>query len=237
MTSIESGLAKLDPKDRVRVLTENFSWSPTEARNLWAFSSTNLLVDTTRAIQYMHESRDSIVAAFNWVAKEGVLAEEPLRGSRFNIVDAVLHSDAIHRGGGQLIPCARRAIYASQMTASPGVMEPVYLVEINCPVTAMGGVYSTLSQKRGSVVETIQKSNMVTVRGHLPVVECFGFAKILRENTSGQAFMQCFFDHWKLVEGDAMEEKTRANDVVMQIRKRKGLPMQLPELSRYLDTL
>ncbi len=49
--------------------------------------------------------------------------------------------------------------------------------------------------------------------------------------------MQCFFDHWKLIEGDAMEDKTRANDVVMAIRKRKGLPVQLPELSRYLDTL
>jgi elongation factor 2 len=185
----------------------------------------------------MHESRDSIVAAFNWVTKEGVLAEEPLRGARFNIIDAVLHSDAIHRGGGQLIPCARRVLYASQLTASPGLMEPVYQVEISCPTTAMGGVYSTLSHKRGTIVDTTQRGSLATVRGYLPVIECFGFAKILRENTSGQAFMQCFFDHWKLVEGDAMETGSKANEVLMGIRKRKGLPLQVPELSRYLDTL
>jgi hypothetical protein len=42
----------------------------------------------------------------------------------------VLHADAIHRGGGQIIPTARRAMYAAQLTATPRLLEPVYLVEI-----------------------------------------------------------------------------------------------------------
>ena len=53
-----------------------------------------------------------------------------MRGVRFNIYDVTLHTDAIHRGGGQIIPTARRCLYASALTASPGMMEPVYLVEI-----------------------------------------------------------------------------------------------------------
>jgi len=53
-----------------------------------------------------------------------------MRGVRFNIHDVSLHADAIHRGGGQIIPTTRRVLYASQLTAQPSIMEPVYLVEI-----------------------------------------------------------------------------------------------------------
>ena len=53
-----------------------------------------------------------------------------MRGIRFNIHDVTLHADAIHRGGGQIIPTARRVLYASCLTAEPRLLEPIYLVEI-----------------------------------------------------------------------------------------------------------
>lgn len=53
-----------------------------------------------------------------------------MRGVRFDIHDVTLHADAIHRGGGQIIPTARRVLYASALTAQPRLMEPIYLVEI-----------------------------------------------------------------------------------------------------------
>ena len=53
-----------------------------------------------------------------------------MRACRFNIYDVTLHTDAIHRGGGQIIPTARRVLYACALTAQPRLMEPVYLVEI-----------------------------------------------------------------------------------------------------------
>lgn len=51
-----------------------------------------------------------------------------MRASRFNIMDVTLHTDAIHRGGGQLIPTCRRVVYASALLAEPGLQEPVYQV-------------------------------------------------------------------------------------------------------------
>lgn len=60
-----------------------------------------------------------------------------MRGVRFNVHDVTLHTDAIHRGGGQIIPTARRVLYACQLTANPTLMEPVYLVEIQVSVTAI----------------------------------------------------------------------------------------------------
>ena len=53
-----------------------------------------------------------------------------MRGVRFDIHDVTLHADAIHRGGGQIIPTARRVLYACVLTAAPRLMEPIYLVEI-----------------------------------------------------------------------------------------------------------
>lgn len=60
-----------------------------------------------------------------------------MRGIRFDIHDVTLHTDAIHRGGGQIIPTARRVMYASQLTAQPRLMEPIYLVEMQVCVEAI----------------------------------------------------------------------------------------------------
>ncbi len=78
-----------------------------------------------------------------------------MRSVRFNIMDVTLHADAIHRGGGQIIPTARRVLYAATLLADPGLLEPVYLVEIQVPEQAMGGIYGVLTRRRGHVFEEI----------------------------------------------------------------------------------
>lgn len=69
------------------------------------------------------------------------MTEENMRGVKFNILDVVMHADAIHRGGGQIIPTARRVYYAAALTATPRLQEPIFLCEIAAPMEAMGGVY------------------------------------------------------------------------------------------------
>ena len=118
-TAIDEGKvsAKHDPKIRGRQLADDFGWDVTEARKIWAFgpegSGPNLVVDTSKGVQYLNEIKDSVVGGFAWATKEGPLCEENLRGCRFNIYDVTLHADAIHRGGGQIIPTARRVMYVS----------------------------------------------------------------------------------------------------------------------------
>lgn len=108
--------------------------------------------------------------------------------------DVVLHSDAIHRGGGQIIPTCRRVLYACELTADPRLMEPIYLVEIQAPEQALGGIYSILNQKRGHVFEEMQRPGtpIYNIKAYLPVVESFGFTSALRAATSGQVtFSPC----------------------------------------------
>lgn len=72
-------------------------------------------------------------------------------------------------------------------------------VEVQCPETALGGIYSTLNRKRGHVFSEEQRPGtpMYTVKAYLPVNESFGFTGELRQATAGQAFPQMVFDHWQ----------------------------------------
>uniref|UniRef100_A0A673WH99 Elongation factor 2 n=1 Tax=Salmo trutta TaxID=8032 RepID=A0A673WH99_SALTR len=214
-------------KTRARYLTEKYEWEVTEARKIWCFgpdgTGPNILSDVTKG----------------WASKEGVLCEENMRGIRFDVHDVTLHADAIHRGGGQIIPTARRVIYASQLTAQPRLMEPVYLVEIQCPEHVVGGIYGVLNRKRGMVFEESQVAGtpIFIVKAFLPVNESFGFTADLRSNTGGQAFPQCVFDHWQILPGDPFDETSRPWQVVADTRKRKGLKEGIPALDNFLDKL
>jgi len=230
-------------KERARFLSEKHDMDVGEARKIWSFgpegTGPNLLMDCSKAVQYLNEIKDSVVAGFQWATKEGVLCEENMRATRFNIYDVTLHADAIHRGGGQIIPTARRVMYASQLTAAPRLMEPVYLVEIQCPELAVGGIFGVLNRRRGVVFDNqnIGNTPQMQVKCHLPVNESFGFVADLRSNTGGQAFPQCVFDHWQVMPSDPMDEASQAHKVVAQTRKRKGLKEGIPQLDNYFDKL
>ncbi|EPQ67022.1 Elongation factor [Blumeria graminis f. sp. tritici 96224] len=243
--AIEAG--KITPRDdvktRARLLADDFGWDVTDARKIWCFgpdtNGPNLLVDQTKAVQYLNEIKDSVASGFQWAMKEGPVTEEPMRSCRFNIMDVTLHADAIHRGGGQIIPTARRVLYASVLLAEPALQEPVFLVEIQVPENALGGVYSTLNIRRGQVFSEEQRPGtpLFNVKAYLPVLESFGFNGVLRANTAGQAFPQSVFDHWESMPGSTLDTEGKLSAVIADVRKRKGLKVQLPAYEDYYDKL
>ena len=234
---------KTEPKVRAKLLQDDYGWDQNDAKKIWAFgpetTGANLLVDTTKGVQYMNEIRDSLESGFQWATKEGCMSGENMRGVRFNVMDAYLHADAIHRGGGQLIPTARRVFYASFLTARPALQEPMFLVEIQCPADAVGGVYQCLSGRRGIVnsEEPVSGTPLTMVKAYLPVAESFGFTANLRSQTSGRAFPQCVFDHWAMITGDPTDTSSKSYEIIGGIRTRKGLEGHIPPLDRYLDKL
>ncbi|KAL9013327.1 MAG: hypothetical protein Q9173_001971 [Seirophora scorigena] len=243
---IEKG--RIGPRDdfkaRARILADDHGWDVTDARKIWCFgpetTGANLLVDQTKAVQYLSEIKDSVVSGFQWATKEGPVAEEPMRSVRFNIMDVTLHADAIHRGGGQVIPTARRVLYAAALLAEPGILEPIFLVEIQVPEQAMGGIYGVLTRRRGHVFAEEQRPGtpLFNVKAYLPVNESFGFTADLRSHTGGQAFPQCVFDHWQILPGGSpLDPKTKPGEVVQTMRKRKGIKEVVPGVENYYDKL
>lgn len=241
---IEDGKAgaEVDPKERAKLLTEKYEWDSTDAKKIWTYgpdgSGPNVIVDVTKGVENMQEMKDSFIAAWQWATKEGAMADENMRGIRMNIEDITMHADAIHRGGGQIIPTARRVAYACELTAQPRLMEPVFLVDIQTVETAMGGIYNVLTRRRGIIMgeENRPGTPIYNVRAFLPVAESFGFTGDLRAATGGQAFPQMVFDHWQQFPGNPLEGGL-AQDTVLAIRKRKGLKEGIPSLDQFMDKL
>lgn len=242
MASKEIG-QKDDINTRSKILTSEYGWDANDSKKIWCIGpegdeATNMLVETAKGVQYLNEIKEHVNSGFDETTCRGVLCEEPLRGVRFNLMDATLHADAIHRGGGQLIPTAKRVMYACMLTSKPTLMEPVYLVEIQVPDNYVGTIYSCLNHKRGTIISEEKSIGSLTIiKGHLPVLESFGFCSYIREQTSGQGFPQMVFSHWQNVSGDPHDVTTPCGKIVQMVRKRKGLSPSVPPLDNYLDKL
>lgn len=103
----------------------------------------------------------------------------------------------------------------------------------------MGGIYQTLTQRRGIVIgeEPVSGTPLIIVKAYLPVAESFGFTQHLRSMTSGRAFPQCVFDHWDSIATDPFEPTSKSGILVEVIRKRKGLKAGIPLLENFMDKL
>ncbi|KAH7090868.1 eukaryotic translation elongation factor 2 [Auriculariales sp. MPI-PUGE-AT-0066] len=230
-------------KARARTLAADFGWDNGEARKIWTFGpdgrGPNVLVDMSAGVQYLTEAKDHIVTGFQWATKSGPLAEENMRGVRVNILDVKLHQDSVHRGNGQVMPMARRVVNAACLLATPCLQEPVYLVEIQCPEGSIGGVYSVLNKRRGQVFSEERRPGapMFTIKAYLPVMESFGFNGDLRGATQGQAFPQCIFDHWEVMNGSPLEKGSKLETLVTSIRTRKGLKPEIPPIDQFHDRI
>jgi elongation factor 2 len=235
--------ASVEMKARAKLLQEKYDWDPSDARKIWCYGpdgrGPNVVVDVTKGVQNMNDMKDSFTSAWQWATKEGCMADENMRGIRINIEDVTMHADAIHRGGGQIIPTARRVFYACELTATPRLVEPVFQVDIQTVESAMGGIYGVLTRRRGIIIgeENRPGTPIYNVRAYLPVAESFGFTADLRAGTGGQAFPQCVFDHWQEYPSDPLTVGSQANVTVEAIRKRKGLRPDIPELAGFTDKL
>ncbi|KAL9099063.1 MAG: hypothetical protein Q9163_005382 [Psora crenata] len=267
---IESG--KVNIKDPIRKVgqffEEKYEWDKLASRSIWAFgpdeAGPNILLDDTLPSQVdkkaLNTVRESLRQGFSWGTREGPLCEElmvseltfvmgkAIRNTKFKLTDISLAADSISRGGGQIIPTTRRALYSSFLTASPRLLEPLYTVSMTGPADSVSALYTVLSRRRGHVLSDgpVAGTPLYGVRGLVPVIDSFGFETDVRIHTQGQAMVSLVFDRWSVVPGDPLdkEAKTRplemasaqatARDFVLKTRRRKGLSEDV-SVGKYLE--
>jgi len=236
--------AMQEPKLRAKYLVDKLNWTKDEAIKIWTFGCPpeaipNVLLDSTKGVQYLSEIKDSMVGAFIQASAAGIICEESMRACCFRLMDLTMHADAIHRGAGQIMPPCKRAMYACQIRSEPRLLEPMYVVDIVVPQNQMSGVYNTLNQRRGTVEGTEERPGtpLCKVSAFLPVLESFGFTQLLRQNTSGTAFPQMIFSHWQMINGNPLEEGSQAFGICSDVRKRKGMKEEMPVFGDYYDKL
>lgn len=192
--------------------------------------------------------RETIRQGFSWGTREGPLCEEPIRNTKFKIMDVTLASETIFRGGGQIIPTSRRACYSSFLIASPRLMEPLYACSMTGPADSVTSLYDVLARRRGHVLSdaSIPGTPLYRVSGLIPVIDSFGFETDLRIHTQGQATCSLVFDRWAVVPGDPLDKEVvlrplepagtqaTARDFVLKTRRRKGLAEDVG-VGKYLE--
>jgi len=215
-----------DSKAMARKL-QDLGMDKDQAKGVVTFIGTNVLLDTTKGIQYLHETMELVKEAFEEAMNKGSLASEKCMAMKVMLVDAKLHEDSIHRGPAQVIPAARSAIYGAMCQGGRVLYEPITKVFINVPQDMMGNAIREIQQRRGVIEDMKQEGEMAVVEGKCPIAEMFGFAASVRSATSGRALWSTENSGFEPMPREVQEK------IVPQIRQRKGLKPEPYDASYY----
>nr|WP_269459694.1 MULTISPECIES: elongation factor EF-2 [Candidatus Nitrosocaldus] len=218
----------MDKKQIASLLREK-GWDADEAKGIVAIEGSNVFVDATKGVQYLQESMDSLRSGFTDVMLAGPLVQEQCRGIKVVLHHFVPHEDPAHRTLAQLLPAARRAIMGAMLSADPVILEPILGIEIRCPAEMIGTVAGVLSSKRGKLLNIDQKGVIAIVQGEIPAAETSDLSEVMRGATAGKAMWNTHFKMWQAVPASLTQQ------LIAEIRKRKGLSPEPPRADEFID--
>ncbi|MGQ9781747.1 MAG: elongation factor EF-2 [Nitrososphaeria archaeon] len=220
---------QLDRKTIAKILRDK-GWDAEEARNVVAVDSKgNLFIDSTKGVQFMQESIDSIKVGFLDVMENGPLAQESCRGIKVILHHAEFHEDAAHRTYAQLLPASRRAILGAMLLANPTLLEPILGIEVKANSELIGSIASVISARRGRMLNVEQKGILTIIEGVIPAAETFDLSEAMRGATAGKAMWNTHFKEWSPVPASLLMQ------LITSIRKRKGLNETPPPPDEFID--
>ena len=197
------------------------------AQNVETIHGTNVFIDDTKGIQHLNETMELVVEGLQEALDDGPLAAEPVEGALVRLHDARLHEDAIHRGPAQVIPAVRRAVHNALVDAEIRLLEPIQEVRIDVPNEHMGGASGEVQGRRGRVDDMYQEGDLMVVEGIAPVDEMIGFSSDIRSATEGRASWNTENAGFRVMADNLQPEN------ITEIRERKGMKTELPEMVDY----
>lgn len=209
-------------------VVRDLGMSRDEAKGITDVYNGNILLNMSKGIVHIGEVIELIIDAFHSVMDRGPLAEEPMMKTKVKIMDMKLHEDSIHRGPAQVIPAVRHALFGSTLLAQDLLFEPYQKLWVQAPQEYMGAITREIQGRRGQIEDMNQEGELISIESKVPVAEMFGFSAEIRSATEGRAL-------WSTeVTGYEQVPENMQRDVVLEIRKRKGLKEELPHPSQWL---
>ncbi|MFP3304061.1 MAG: elongation factor EF-2 [Nitrososphaeria archaeon] len=219
----------MDRKQIAKILRDH-GWDADEAKGVVAIDERgNVFVDETKGVQFLQESMDSLRAGFVDAMTNGPLAYEYVRGAKVILHHFVPHEDPAHRTYAQLMPASRRAILGAMLLAKPTLLEPILSIEVKGVADILGPAIGVITSKRGKIVNMTQKDVFAVVQGEIPAAETFDLAEVMRGATAGKAVWNTSFKGWAPVPANMLGQ------LITSIRKRKGLPPEVPKPEEFID--
>jgi elongation factor G len=130
----------------------------------------------------------SIEKGFRLSCERGPLARYPVVGVKVVLDDGSYHevdsSDKAFQtaAGG----CFRQLFPETK----PAILEPLMMMEIECPEDYQGSVTGDIISRRGIVSSSDARDGVALINVEVPLVETFGYATDLRSMTKGQGIFQ-----------------------------------------------
>jgi elongation factor 2 len=190
----------------------------------------NVLVDSEGKAETLDEaSLESVIAGFEFACHAGPLCGETLRHVKASLTDLHVNENEALRGSTEIMRAVSKAVFGSFLTAKPILLEPIYKTVISVPSELAGECERIVGARRGRVARFDQRGLFAVITCHVPVAESFGLSRELRSATSGRAFWQSSRELW-----ERRSEKLAA-EVIVEIRRRKGLPAAVPKPDVFLE--
>ena len=131
------------------------------------------------------------------VMKEGVLAGYPVSGVHVSVFDGKEHPVDSKPVAFEI--AGREAFKLAVRDAAPVLREPIMLVKITVPESAMGDIMGDLNTRRARIQGMETQKGRSVVTAYVPLAEMLRYTTTLRSMTGGRGVFSMEFDHTEVV--------------------------------------
>ena len=126
----------------------------------------------------------AVKKGFEEMMEKGPVAGYPVVGMAVELIDGSYHD--VDSSDMAFKLTARECFREHFNRMKPVLLEPIMLMEIECPEDFQGSVVGQVSSKRGMVVSTDTVNKQTKIIAEVPLAETFGYSNDLRSQTQGQ---------------------------------------------------
>ena len=142
-------------------------------------------VDEVRGGRIPREFILSCNKGFQAAMQKGLLIGFPIAGVKFTLTDGQSHP--VDSSDIAFLQAAKGAFRQAYMKAKPHILEPIMRLSVEFPSEFVGNVFSSINQRRGNIVSSVEDGTFARVDAEVPLKEMFGYSTALRSLTQGKA--------------------------------------------------
>ncbi len=126
---------------------------------------------------------------------EGVVAGYRVADVKVDFYDGKMHPVDSKDIAFQI--AGKSAFREAFLKARPRLLEPIYEIEVQVPEDHLGAVMGDLSGRRGRITGTDGADGYAVVKAHVPQMELYKYASVVRSLTGGRGLHTETFSHYE----------------------------------------
>lgn len=155
-------------------------------------------------MQLLPEYAEAVKSAIFDASSAGTLAGYPMFDFKVVLSGGTMRREDSCEAAYKIT--AAQAFFDGLKKASPTLLEPVMLVEIQVPDEYLGDIMNDFSARRGKVDDMTISGNLRNLTGKVPLANMFGYSTELRNRSQGRGTFSMQFDSFEKVPENVFEK-------------------------------